>query len=327
MANIVNHLFGLLMPSAAGRRDAPAAPTPPMQIPGAHAARELCMLPTDAVLPIDIDPEAARRSAKIKRVVQLKADGIHAIRIDGRIVSREGAPLDCALHCAPGLDRIEAAAGMGPLVFDGEYVAQDGFNATLGEHKAGKGDGVFWAYDVLPLADWRRGRCDMPVEARLAMLRDLVVGYGDSLFVGMLDFWLLDPIEALTKAREIWAAGGEGIVTKRLGSPYVRGRSEDWLRVKETHTVDAQIMDIFPRADGTLHRMSLRLERRDSPKPMTIVVGTGWTEEEGRALVRNHAAGTVGQWAEISFQLSTGERRAIRGARFHRIRASKGISA
>ena len=210
-------------------------------------------------------------------------------------------------------------------------MAEEGFNATLAEHKRGKGDGVFWAFDALPLSHWQAGRSDLPIEERLAFLRKLVTHDSKSVFVGMLDHWTLNGADAHAKAREIWAAGGEGIVSKEAGSPYVRDRSRLWLRMKETHIADGQIVDVAARGDGTLKHMLVRVTTNSAKPGKSIVVGTGWTVEQGRAIVAAHNVALRDEqdavWVEISFQLSTGARRDIRGARFHRVRASKGARA
>lgn len=320
--SIFNHLFGMLMPGAASRRDEPAPATPPMQIPGARSAQQLAMLCTDGVLPKGpadwLDPKTMRPE---RRHVQLKADGIRAIYIDGRIVTREGAPLDCALHCQPGLQRmIEKCEGI-PMVIDGEYVAQDGFAATIQEHKRKKGEGVFWAFDCLPLEHWQRGGSPWPIEDRLAILRDMIVNHNDSLFVGMLDAWFLTPEETAAKVREIWAAGGEGVVSKTAGSPYVRERSADWLRLTETHIARGPIVDMMTKKDGTLKNIVVNVLDRTSPKPMTVVVGNGWSAAEGRTLLAMHQGAYTehSMWAEVSFKLTTGASRQVRGARFRTV--------
>lgn len=323
MSKLFNHLFGMLMPSTTSRRDEPAAPTPPMQIPGARSASQLCMLCTDANLPSGPQMETiVRNHAKpARRHVQLKGDGIRAIYIDGRIVSREGAPLDCALHCQPGLQRMIENAGRGEFVIDGEYIAQDGFAATLQEHKRKKGEGVFWAFDILPLEHWQRGSSPMPIEQRLDILRDMIVNHGDSQFVGMFDTWFLTPEETAAKAREIWAAGGEGVVSKTAGSLYVRERSPEWLRLTETHTATGPIVDMMTKKDGTLKNLMVNVLDRTSPKPFPVIVGTGWTAAEGKTLLAMHTGALVDKsmMAEISFKLTTGEQRLVRGARFRRI--------
>lgn len=310
-------LFGFLKSTIATFRDKPAAPTQPMQIPGARSASQLAMLCKDMPM---IDVQGTRMmdfsvlggKTGPKRHVQLKADGIRALYIDGRIVSREGAPLDCALHCLPGLQRMETAAGMGPLFIDGEYVADEGFAATLDEHKRKKGEGVFWAFDVMPLEHWRLGRSPWTIEQRLETLRWLITHNCDSLFVGMLDNWLLDPQETVAKVREIWAAGGEGVVSKTAGSTYVRERSDDWLRITDTIKASGPIVDMMTRKDGELRALIVRT----AYGPVTV--GTGWTASEGKTLLAMHrgAITDVSMRAEIAFKLTTGSKRLVRGARF-----------
>lgn len=307
-------LFGFLKSTLASFRDAPAARTVPMQIVGARAAEQLCMLCKDANLPSGPQMEAIIRafSRPAKRHVQLKADGIRALYIDGRIVSREGAPLDCALHCLPGLQRMEQAAGMGPLFIDGEYVADEGFAATLDEHKRKKGEGVFWAFDVMPLEHWRQGRSPWTIEQRLETLKWMITHNCDSLFVGMLDSWFLTPEETAAKVREIWAAGGEGVVSKTAGSTYVRERSDDWLRITETRTATGPIIDMMERKGGGLKALIVRTAYGP------ITVGTGWSKAEGHTLLAMHKGALTEQamHARVSFKLTSGTKRMIRGATF-----------
>ena len=323
MGRILNHLFGMLMPDATSRRDEPAPATPPMQIPGARSASQLAMLCTDANLPSgpQLEQIVAAHAKPARRHVQLKADGIRAIYIDGRIVSREGAPLDCALHCQPGLQRMIEKAGHAPLVIDGEYVAQDGFAATLQEHRRKRGEGVFWAFDVLPLEHWQKGASPWPIEQRLELLRDMIVNHNDSLFVGMLDAWFMTPEETAAKVREIWAAGGEGVVSKTAGSTYVRERSTDWLRLTETHVGRGPIVDMTVRKDGTLKNLIVNVIDEKAMKPMPVVIGSGWSASEARTLLAMYQGALTerSMWAEVSFKLTTGASRQVRGARFRSV--------
>ncbi len=204
-------------------------------------------------------------------------------------------------------------------MIDGEYVAEDGFHHTLSEHKKGQGNGVFWAFDMMPLAYWRTGRCDMPIERRLAWLNRLAIEQGDSLFVGALNHWVLDGYGAKAKRAEIWASGGEGTVEKMLGSAYVRDRDATWVRHKQTLTFDLPIVDVMVKNDA-LRVMVVRGPDASIP---TIHVATGWTADEGRAIAKEVARAPYSLIAEISFQLSTGARRSVRGARFHRLRTDK----
>src|SRR3546814_1994249 len=44
-------------------------------------------------------------------IAQLKQNGVRALALQGRIVTREAVPLDCALHCADAIRHIEREYG------------------------------------------------------------------------------------------------------------------------------------------------------------------------------------------------------------------------
>lgn len=314
MAKWFNSLVGLLMPETVAAPDVKPSPAPLRVIHGGSAAPELCMLPVPWD---DVSAAAAEERASRQRdlnVVQLKADGINAVYIDRAIVGgREGAPLDCALHCQPGLARLEAAIGA-PTVFFGEYVANGGFSATLAEHRRGRGEGVFWIYDAIPYAAWLTGAdYEVPIEQRLADLRTAFTGAETGLFVGMLDFWILDAGETEAKAAEVWTVGYEGLVRKRLGSSYQRRRSNDWRKVKERFRAPCSVIDTIHR-DGALHAIIVRGPEPSGSKPLKLT--GGWTASEAESIDIGMADGSEGRIVEVEFGLSTGETRTVRGAKF-----------
>lgn len=313
MPSLLQRGLGSLSAAMRGRTSHPRGrPHEPRLIPGAAIAPELCMLPTDTS---EADIASLRQV-----VVQLKVDGIRALWIGGRILTREGTPFDAALHCEPALARLEAAFGE-PMMFDGEYVEEEGFDATVTAFKRREGNGVLWLFDAIPMHEWR-GEFRQPAlnqVQRLERLRTHLLA-ADSPFVGMLDHWVLSGHQAIAKARELWAEGYEGIVIKAVGATYHRDRTNTWQRLKRVFTVDAPIVDVIAK-DGKLKSIMVRTEHG----PLRI--GTGWTEADGKAL---HDAwtfqpdGDAQLMAEISYQLSTGVKRSIRGARFHRLRWDKG---
>jgi hypothetical protein len=320
--NVVDKMLGLLRaaPAAPGsiahwvERNVPLlplTPQPPRLIRGAREGLELGMLPHD-IAEHQLDSIHTGRP----RVVQLKVDAIRAHYIDGRIVSREGAPLDCALHCQPGLRRLEQAMGC-PIFVDGEYSEEGGFNATIAAQKAGRGQGVFWAFDVVPLASWQTGAWEVPTVERLNWLRDHIL-QADSPFVGMLDFWLLDAAGTAAKARELWLEGYEGIVTKDPEAGYTRARSPAWRRLKQTLTFDCPIVDAAIK-DGVLKRVIARGPAEIGP----ITLASGWSAEEAERIRVAFQMGYDLPPAEITFQLTTGTKRSVRGARFIRLREDK----
>lgn len=310
MMSLAQRLLGRLswQPGSTSEFTAPP-PQPARMIDGGGLHKELAMLPVDS---------HALDYAN-KWIVQLKVDGIRALYIDGSIVTREGGPLDCALHCQPALKRLEDAFGE-PMMFDGEYVEDDGFSATLSAMRQGIGNGVLWLFDAVPMSQWR-GAENSPARQRLARLREKFMA-ADSPFVGMLDHWELSAGDAMAKARELCAEGYEGIVVKDPHAPYRRWRDDAWLRVKQAITYDGPIVDVL--ADGgKLKAIIVRGPEGIGP----IKVGAGWTAEQGREI---HDAWTFQPegdpqlMAEISYMLSTGVKRSVRGARFVRLRWDKG---
>lgn len=308
---IHNAVLRMFRSTSAHRVEAVPPPQPPRMIVGGDAANELCMLPLDCNLFGD------HRGWGHKRVTQIKIDGVGAKYIDGRIVTKEGVPLDCALHCQPGLRRLQEAFGE-EMFFDGEYVEDDGFNATVAAMQRRRGAGVFWIYDAVPLYLWRGGACSRPIEMRLGMLEERI-NRAESEFVGMLGFDLLDSEQTKARCAELWALGYEGVVSKEAGSPYIRDRSDKWLRIKQVITEDLPVMDVIC-AGGILRKIMVR----GPTGPITVA--TGWKGGHGAEIVRAFAQWKEGDaplLAEVSYQLSTGVKRSTRGARFHRLRLDR----
>lgn len=269
----------------------------PQVIRGGDAAPALAMQPVDWT---DDQP------APLRSVVQLKVDGVRALYIDGRIVTREGAPLACADHCASGLKRLERHLGE-PFFFDAEYSEEDGFNATLAAHRRGKGEGVLWLFDAVPIREWRVDRASQPIEQRLERLAK-ALPHSESMFVGMLDYWIMGPAEARQKAADLWALGYEGIVAKRARSLYARRRSDAWLRLKREVTLDCTVLALTATPAG----------RR------SVVV----RDPDGRQIkvpVDDQIGFMPGDMVEISLQPATGG--GYRGARFVRSRPDRETAA
>jgi hypothetical protein len=312
---IVTRLAGLILPSTARLVDTPPPAAPPRVIVGGAAAPELCMIPSERrVMVCGKSMPDFTGFGSGRRVAQLKADGINAMYLDGRVIGgREGGPLDCALQCQPGLQRLEEAFGH-PMVFFGEYVANDGFNATLAEHKAGRGEGAFWLYDAVPHGAWVTGHdYEVPIERRLTDLRDRFHGADAGLFVGMLDWWLLDAQETAAKARELWAAGFEGLVSKEAGSGYSRRRDPCWWKVKERFEAPCAVVDTIHKG-GKLHTVIVRGPEPSNSKPLRLA--GGWSEREAETIDIGMADGSQGRIVAVEFELTTGATRSIRGARF-----------
>lgn len=277
---------------------------PLIMVPGGPEAPELCMRPRD------MDPERI-----LCGYGQLKADGMRALKIVDRVVSIEGVPLDCALHCLPALLRLEEAFGR-PMVFDGEYLEEDGYDATMRAFRRGWGEGVFWIFDAVPLDEWLVDRCRQPIEERHALIAKHLEA-ATSPFVGFLTpFWLPTEERVRSKARELWALGYEGIVMKRAGSRYRRCRHEDWQRWKRVVTIEGRVLDVLVSTSDSEKLKGLIIQGPEGP----ITVTAGFNAEAAAELMRGrHARGPI---VEVAYNQKAGSTKP-RHARFVRIRPEK----
>ena len=194
-----------------------------------------------------------------QQVVQQKIDGFRCLYfagIDGvkRLWSRNGIPLNGLAHILARCRAMEEAAGC-DLFLDGEFQVSGTLLATKAwcerAWKLGGCNGTFFAFDCLSFADWQRGGTDQPWLERQERLHELVAATEDiprepswasgasgepvpERYVQALSGELiLSHAGVVRAAEEVWAAGGEGLVLKRIDSPYRRNRTSDWLKVKQ----------------------------------------------------------------------------------------------
>jgi DNA ligase D-like protein (predicted ligase) len=174
----------------------------------------------------------ADRPAGPEWVFERKLDGIRCLAVKDRgrvkLWSRNELSLnDRYPSIAAALDA-DAADG---FVIDGEAVAFVGDHDRFG---GGEGSRLFYyVFDVL-VADGRDVR-KLPLEKRREVLEG-VVGWKDPL--RMTEQMTGDGAALLADAcRDGW----EGLIAKRVGTPYVSTRSRDWLKLKCTRAQELVI--------------------------------------------------------------------------------------
>jgi ATP-dependent DNA ligase len=194
-------------------------------------------------------------------VIETKHDGFRALYIrdwEGRpgLWTRGGIPIEGVGHILHELAAFERIAGE-PLMIDGEFCVGDGPD-TLATTKAwcerewkfGGEAGTFYAFDCLSFEDWMRGGSSQPWWQRKQRLQALALavetdaehmwtwrpgsrgrdeGRQAVRVLPHREVWHVD--EAIEMAGEMWAAGLEGCVVKDAFAPYVRARSNSWLKV------------------------------------------------------------------------------------------------
>ena len=191
-------------------------------------------------------------------MIEQKHDGIRAMRFTGisgatRLWSRNGHVIEGTAHILHRLALLEKVAGE-QLMFDGEFIVDGTLAATKAWFergwKTGAEAGVYHLFDCLPLADWQRGGCDIPLYQRKAYLAALWQAVEDqglswdwrpgsrgrddgaSPVLLVADQWVSDARDAMDFTRRVWATGGEGAMIKDAMSPYRRKRSDAWQKLK-----------------------------------------------------------------------------------------------
>ena len=168
----------------------------------------------------------------------IRGEWLHEIKHDGfRVIARKAGE-QVRLYSRPGNDLtrrfpliVEALALLKShsCIIDGEAVAcdDDGIASfDLLRHRRQDNHIFLYAFDLIELNgdDMRR----VPIEQRKAVLARLLAPTRPGL---RLNEWL-DDVDGPTIFEHACKLGLEGIVSKRKGSRYRSGRSDDWLKSK-----------------------------------------------------------------------------------------------
>lgn len=226
-----------------------------------------------------------------------KYDGFRALAfVDGGelfLQSRTGKPL---ARYFPELD-----FPAGTYVLDGELVILDAdgrevFDALQNrlhpaesrvKMLAEQTPARFRAFDLLAVG--KKKALENPFEQRRAALEELFEGFADP---GSIE---LTPLVREPSDAEPWLADGEGVIAKRLDSPYLQGERKAMVKVKRLRTIDAVVAGWRPgKEEGTVGSLMLGLYGADGE---LHVVGhtSGLKAAEKRELVKTLAPYETGE--------------------------------
>lgn len=221
-------------------------------------------------------------------VFELKHDGFRMLAAGGSgealLLYKKGRN---ATRTFPELAQALAALPYRSLLLDGEVVVLDDQGRPSFDKLHDRGlsmkavqlaqvtePAVLFAFDLLAFEDFDLR--PLPLAARKALLRRVLPGDG-----------LIRLAEEVPKRGEdLYAAvigmGLEGIVGKRLSSPYRAGYSADWLKVRATRTGDFAVFGFDPVPGARSGFRALYLAARDAGGAWGFVgtVGTGFTGED-----------------------------------------------
>ena len=238
-----------------------------------------------AKLPDTLKPELATLVEKAPDgpwSYEVKFDGYRIMaRIDHdevRLFTRNGHDWT---HKLP--EQAKALAGMGleSAWLDGEMVVADeqgvpDFQALQNAFEAGRSAGILYYLFDMPYLNGVDLR-EVPVEERRAALATVLIASKNPL-LRFSDAFGEDPQALLNSACQMRM---EGLIGKRLGSPYVCRRSSDWIKLKCKHRQEFVIVG-FTDPKGSRNAFGallLGLHDRDSGELRYAgKVGTGFTE-------------------------------------------------
>src|SRR5918998_961116 len=161
-------------------------------------------------------------------IFERKLDGIRCIAIKAetrvRLISRNHLSLNARFpEVVEALERDPATQ----FVLDGEVVAFDGAQTSFArlQQRGERPVAVFYyVFDLLHLA--REDTTGLPLRERKALLRKALAFHGPVRLTPHRN------AEGQAFYREACRKGWEGLIAKRADSPYVHGRSRDWLKLK-----------------------------------------------------------------------------------------------
>lgn len=211
-------------------------------------------------------------------IMMPKYDGCLAIVVaddEGHVLTRTGEPITSIPHVLAQARKLLP----GYVIFGEAYKFDTPFKDISGAFRrtAPQDDLIVVAFDAVPVADWRAGKCDESYKARLARLREA---------------WHASPVPAIIVApasdagasrgfaNALVANGGyDGAILRRADAPWTVGASKNGeaIKVKPVQSLDLEVHSWF-RGKG---------KHAERAGGITVLyrgvqtdVGTGFTDRE-----------------------------------------------
>jgi DNA ligase-1 len=274
------------------------------KIAGAHPEANDYLIPVFGCQ-LAHDGAAPQHAKKIKgrRLLDIKLDGVRLIAILDKqagtvnLFTRNGKLNENFSEITDALHRLMEALP-GSVALDGEVVAgsfQELMTMVNRRDDLDTSAARFALFDMVPLDDFRAGRCEVAQEARHAALSALQMSGMLTKHCDKLVYVIpkveveLDTPEGQERFSEFnaqaIAAGYEGIMIKDPAAPYVGKRSDAWLKVKPFVEVSLSVTAVLEgEADGKYVGQlgALACEGEDDGRLIRVNVGSGFTDAQRR---------------------------------------------
>lgn len=263
---------------------------------------------------------ASKFEGKLKGEVSmsLKLDGIRnsAMIENGRIIhkSRQGKVVEGLNQINQALEELE----LDGYFIDGELIrinydnipSDENFRltTTVVNSKSDNKEGLeFVVFDMTPIEDYHRGKCDMTYIERLKLMEEKI-GNGNE-FIRLVPKYGItkDVDEIYDKLNEVVNRQLEGLMLNTLNGKYEFGkRPKSIMKVKKFQDGDVLVTDVIEgdgRLVGTLGKVEVQFKYKD--KIYTNYVGSGFSDSE-RSYYWEHKDELIGKVITISyFEIST----------------------
>jgi ATP-dependent DNA ligase len=187
--------------------------------------------------------------------VEPKLDGLRCIAIkrNGEVTmfTRSGSPIETL----PTIKEALEAAPWDDFVLDGEAMGKD-WNESASvvmSHKTAKDDSgiVYNVFDAMVFDDWHDQNNESPLEDRVELVKELVAQVASE-HVAQVGGITVKDQDALMKFYGKAIEGGfEGIMVKKLGSPYIFKRSDSVMKLKPVSTYEGVIVGHYEGNRGS----------------------------------------------------------------------------
>ena len=269
--------------------------------------------------------------------IEIKLDGVRVITIVKKdsveMFSRNGKQFTNFDHIC---EEIKAVANFDEdMVLDGEVMSenfQDLMKQVHRKSSAGAVDAVLYLFDLIPLADFKKGLWDEPQNKRSESVKTWVDGNSQSLpHVRGLEWEDVDldtpqGQTRFTKINKLAVEGGyEGVMIKDIDAGYTCKRSHSWLKMKPFIEVSLTVVateEGTGRLEGKLGAMVC--EGTDDGKDIKVNVGSGLSDAQRDSFWADKGA-LIGEIAEVRADAITQNQDGTYSLRFPRFKTFRGF--
>lgn len=287
--------------------------------------------------------DSANHERKVsgRKIIEVKLNGVRVLTVvypDGRVnqFSRNGKELLNFEHVKQQFSHVAKTLDK-PMVFDGEIMSssfQDMMKQLYRKEDVSTVDATLYIFDMIPLADFENGVCNIPQYKRSEYLKQW---FEDKIFLQLLNVKIvgqeevdLDTTNGYQRYLEINQqaidGGYEGIMLKNPDAPYVCDRSVAWLKLKPFIEVTLEVIGVEEGTGRNEKRMgALVCKGIDDSREILVNVGSGFSDGLRHDIWQSRSD-VINQLVEIKADAITKNQDGTYSLRFPRFKTFRGFN-